>query len=108
LIPTCRAPPLARVCVGCAPVVNIQFYLLRPCLRPYVTAAVRWLGVTAPHPLSAPVTSRVHFACAALVNLALLTALFLVTGNTEDNARSGKNAPKVGALHVGIKLTHTP
>ena len=48
-------------------------------------SAVRWLGVTAPYPLSAPVTSSVHFACAAAVNLALLAALFLVTGEGGGN-----------------------
>lgn len=69
---------------GPAQVVGLVVYLV-VFVGSCVMAAVRWGGVPAPHPLDAPVTSLPHFACAAFVNVSLLTALFLVTGNTEDS-----------------------
>lgn len=67
---------------GAAQVTGLTVYL-SVFVGAVVMSSVRWLGVTA-RPFAATVSSFVHFSCAALVNLALLAALFLVTGEEGD------------------------
>jgi len=61
-------------------------------------SVVRWLGVTtAPSVFLTPVTSLAHFSCAAVVNVVLLAALFLVAGKGERERDEGSRGNSWGS-----------